>query len=68
VVGEECELVFAAFEVPEVMQVAVGKDDEAAILRLGVFTDLLFSQEWAFVLGLGFEEIARINPILDPSV
>ena len=38
------------------MQVAVGEDDEAAILRAGVFAGLLFSGQRIFVLGLGFED------------
>ena len=46
----------AAFEVPEVMQVAVGEDDEAAVLGLGVFARLLLADERVFVLGLGFED------------
>ena len=46
----------AAFEIPEVMQVAVGEDDEAAVLGLGVFARLLLADERAFVLGLGFED------------
>ena len=45
-----------AFEVPEVMQVAVGENDEAAVLGLGVFACLLFSDERAFVLGFGFKD------------
>ena len=50
------EVGIAAFEVPEVMQVAVGEDDKAAILREGVFPSLLFSNEWALVFGLCFED------------
>jgi len=46
----------AAFEVPEVVQVAVGKDDEAAVLGLGVFAGLLFGDERILVLGFGFED------------
>ncbi len=46
----------AAFEIPEVMEVAVGENDEAAVLRLGVFACLLLAHERTFVLGLGFED------------
>ena len=49
----------AAFEIPEVVQVAVGKNDEATVLRLGVFARLLFADEWIFVFGLGFENKQR---------
>ena len=49
----------AALEVPEVVQVAVGKNDEAAVLRLGVFARLLFADEWVLVFGLGFEHQQR---------
>ncbi len=41
------------------MQVAVGKDNETAVLGLGVFTRLLFADEWIFVLGFGFEDQQR---------
>ena len=40
----------AAFEVPEIVQVAVGEDDEAAVLRLGVFASLLLADERVLVL------------------
>ena len=38
------------------MQVAVGKDDEAAVLGSGIFASLLLADERVFVLGLGFED------------
>ena len=41
------------------MQVAVGEDDEAAVLRLGVLASLLLAHERAFVFGLGFEDDER---------
>ena len=41
------------------MQVAVGEDDEAAVLGLGVSARLLLAHERAFVLGLGFENDER---------
>jgi hypothetical protein len=46
----------AFLQVPEVMQIAVGEDDEAAVLRLGVFPCLLLADERVLVLGLGFED------------
>lgn len=49
----------AAFEIPEVMQVAVRKDDEAAVLRLGVFAGLLLADERTEIFGLGFEDNER---------
>ncbi len=45
----------AALEIPEVMQVAVGKNDEAAVLRLGIFTRLLLADERIFVLRFGLQ-------------
>jgi len=41
------------------VQVAVGEDDEAAVLGFGVFTRLLFTDEGIFVFGLGFENKQR---------
>jgi len=38
------------------MQVAVGEDDEPAVLGLGVFARLFLPDEGVFVLGLGFED------------
>ena len=38
------------------MQVAVGEDDEPAVLGLGVFARLFLADEGVFVLGLGFED------------
>ena len=49
----------AAFEVPEVVQVAVGEDDEAAILGPGVLARLLLADERIFVFGLGFKDDER---------
>ena len=49
----------AAFKVPEVVQVAVGKNDEAAVLRLGVFARLLFADEWIFVFSFRFKNQQR---------
>ena len=45
----------AAFQIPEVMQVAVRQDDEAAILGAGVFAGLLLADERVFVLRLSFQ-------------
>ncbi len=41
------------------MQIAVGEDDEAAVLRLGVFPCLFLADERGLVLGLGFEDDER---------
>ena len=38
------------------MQVAVGEDDEAAVLGFGIFASLLLADERILVLGLGFED------------
>ena len=45
----------AAFEVPEVMQISVGEDDEAAVLRARVFARLFLADEWILVLGFCFQ-------------
>ena len=45
----------ALFQIPEVVQVAVGEDDEAAFLVLGVPPRLLLADQRVLVLGLGFE-------------
>ena len=42
----------AAIQIPEVMQIAVRQDDEAAILGAGVFAGLLLADERVFVLRL----------------
>ncbi len=49
------ELWVALAQVPQVVQVAVAQDDEAAVLRPGVFAGLLFADERILALGLGFE-------------
>ena len=46
----------AAFQIPEVMQIAVRQDDEAAILGAGVFACLLLADERVLVLRLGFQD------------
>ena len=46
----------AAIQVPEIMQIAVGQDDEAAILRPGVFASLLLADERVLVLRLGLKD------------
>jgi hypothetical protein len=35
----------AAFEVPEIVQAAVGKNNKTAVLRTGVFASLLFADK-----------------------
>ena len=49
----------ALFEIPEVMQVAVGEDDEAAFLGFGVLPRLFLADQRVFVLRLGFEHEQR---------
>ena len=44
------------------MQVAVGEDDETAVLRLGILAGLLFGNERILVLGFGFENEEREAP------
>ena len=41
------------------MQIAVGEDDEAAVLGTGVLAGLLLGNQRIFVLGLGFEDDER---------
>lgn len=48
-----------AFQIPEVVQVAVGEDDEAAVLGTGVLAGLLLPDERVFVLRLGLEDDQR---------
>lgn len=52
----------ATLQIPEIVQVAVGENHEAAILRLGVLSCLLFTDEGILVLGLGFEDKERETP------
>ena len=49
----------AALQVPEVVQVAVGEDHEAAVLGLGVFAGLLLADEWVPVLRFGLQDNKR---------
>ena len=49
------EVRVALFQIPEVVQVAVGEDDEAAFLVLGVLPRLLLADQRVFVLGFGFQ-------------
>jgi len=48
-----------AFEVPEIVQVPVGEDNEAAVLGTGILAGLLLGVEWILVFGLGFEDEQR---------
>ena len=45
----------AAFEVPEIMQVSVGEDDEPAIQGAGVLAGLFLAHQWILFFGLGFQ-------------
>ena len=47
------------------MQVAVGEDDEAAVLGTGVLAGLLFGDERILVLGLGVKEEEVDEPFFD---
>ena len=49
----------AGFQIPEIVQVAVGEDNEAAILGTGVLAGLLFSDQGLFLLRLGLENNKR---------
>lgn len=49
----------AAFEIPEVVEVAVGEDDKVAVKRTGVLVRLLLRSERILVLGLGLEDDQR---------
>lgn len=54
---ERCDDVWiAALQIPEIMQVAIGENDKAAILRAGVLAGLLLAIERVFLLALGFED------------
>jgi len=45
-----------AFEVPEVMQVAAGEDDEAAVLGARVLSSLFLADERVLVFGFRFQD------------
>ncbi len=48
--GEGCnEVGIAAFQIPEIVQVAIGEDDEAAVLGFGIFARLFLADERIFV-------------------
>ena len=53
----ECgdDIGISPFQVPEIMEVAVGQDDVAAVLGPAVFPRLFLADEWIFVLSLGLE-------------
>ena len=53
------EVGVAALQVPEVVQVAVGEDHEAAVLRLGVFAGLLLADERVLVLRFALKDDER---------
>ena len=57
IAGDEVRV--ALLQIPEVVQVAIGKDDEAAFLRLGVLARLLLADQRILVFGLGFEHKQR---------
>src|SRR5690606_33466043 len=45
----------APLQIPEVVEISIGENNEAAILRTGVFTSLFLADQWILVLRLGFE-------------
>ena len=49
----------AAIEIPEIVQIAVGENDESAVLGAGVLARLFFTDERVLVRGLGFEDEQR---------
>ena len=53
------EVGVAALQVPEIMQVAVGEQNEAAVQRAGVFARLFLARQRIPVLGLGFQHDER---------
>ena len=58
--GEGCDKVWiTTVEVPEVVQISVGEDNEAAVLRTGVFPGLFLSHKRILVLGLGLQNDER---------
>ena len=49
----------AALQVPEVVQIAVGEDDEPAALRAGISAGLLLAHKRILIRRLGFEDDQR---------
>jgi len=43
------------FQIPEIMQVAIRENNDAAVLGLGVFTGLFLADERILILGFRFE-------------
>lgn|GEM_PF-6264771 len=59
-IGESGDEIGAApLQIPEVVQIAVGKDNEAAVLRARIFAGLLFANEWILVFGLCLQNDER---------
>lgn len=42
-------------QIPEVVQIAIGQDDEAHVLRSRVLAGLLLANQWIIFFGLGFQ-------------
>lgn len=55
----------AALHIPKVMKIAIGEDDEAAILRLRIFAGLFFADQRIFIFGLGFENDERKASVVE---
>ena len=47
------------------MEIAIGEDDEAAILRLRVFSCLLFADQRIFIFRLGFKNDERKATVIE---
>ena len=54
----------SALQVPEVVEVAVREDDEAAILRTRVLARLLLADQWVLDLGLGLQHYERESALV----
>ena len=50
------DLGVAVFEVPEIVNIAIGEDDEAHVLGIGVGARLLFADEGIFLLPFSFDD------------
>ena len=65
--GRECgnDVGVAAFEVPEVVEVAVREDDKAAVLGAGIPPGLLLAGQRVLILGLGLQDNQRGSPVVE---
>ena len=56
---------YIACQVPQVMQVAIAQNDEAAVLRLGVFPRLLFGCQRVDVFSFGLQHQQRETFVIE---